>query len=123
MVIFSEYLGSILNVEQRTRMEEILIWIPEKFPTLAPRVAWNQPMFTDHGTFIIGFSISKQHIAVSPEKFVIDHFSAAITEAGYLRSSNLFRIKWSDPVHFSLLEKIIAFNIEDKSEYSTFWRK
>ena len=24
-------------------------------------------MFTDHGTYIIGFSVSKKHLAVAPE--------------------------------------------------------
>lgn len=123
MEIFKEYLLSIADLEQRARMEEILNWVSEKFPILEPRVAWNQPMFTDHGTFIIGFSMSKQHISISPEKFGIDHFSVAIKEAGYGHSSNLFRIKWSEPIHFSLLEKMIALNMEDKSECSTFWRK
>lgn len=123
METFKEYLLSITDLEQRARMEKILNWVSEKFPILEPRVAWNQPMFTDHGTFIIGFSVSKQHIAISPEKVSIDHFSAAIKEVGYGHSSNLFRIKWSEPIHFSLLEQIIAFNMEDKSGCSTFWRK
>lgn len=123
MDIFKEYLGGITHLEERARMEEILNWVSEKFSVLEPRVAWNQPMFTDHGTFIIGFSVSKQHVAVSPEKVSIDHFSAAIKEAGYGHSSNLFRIKWSQPIPFLLLEKMIAFNIEDKSDCSTFWRK
>lgn len=123
MEIFKEYLWSIADLNQRTRIEEILNWVSEKFPVLEPRVAWNQPMFTDHDTFIIGFSVSKQHIAISPEKVSIDHFSATIKKSGYGHSSNLFRIKWSEPIPFSLLEKMIAFNIEDKSDCTTFWRK
>lgn len=123
MEVFNEYLLWIENLEQRNRMEEIFDWIAHKFPNLEQRYAWNQPMFTDHGTFIIGFSISKQHIAVSPEKFGIDHFSERIKEAGYVHSSNLFRIKWKDAIPFDLLEQIISFNIEDKANYSTFWRK
>lgn len=106
MEIFKEYLWGIANLEQRARMEEILNWVLNKFPVLEPRVAWNQPMFTDHGIFIMEFSVSKQHIAVSPEKVSIDLFSAAIKEAGYGHSSNLFRIKWNSPIPFSLLEKI-----------------
>lgn len=123
MKIFQAYLSGIHNLEQRARMEEILNWVSEKFPVLEPKVAWNQPMFTDHGTYIIGFSVSKQHISISPEKFGINHFSASILEAGYGHSSNLFRIKWCDPIHFSLLEEMIAFTIEDKADCSTFWRK
>jgi uncharacterized protein YdhG (YjbR/CyaY superfamily) len=38
---------------------------------LKEEIKWNQPMFSDHGTFIIGFSIAKEHIAVAPEAVVI----------------------------------------------------
>jgi uncharacterized protein YdhG (YjbR/CyaY superfamily) len=31
-------------------------------------------MFTDHGIFIIGFSVAKHHLAVSPESTGINHF-------------------------------------------------
>ena len=41
-------------------------WAERTFSGLEPRVAWNQPVFTDHGTFIIGISVSAGHLAVSP---------------------------------------------------------
>ncbi len=123
MEVFSEYLAKIENKENRERVETVLGWVLEKFPNLQPRIAWNQPMFTDHGTFIIGFSVAKQHMAVAPECVVISRFSEDIKQAGYDHSSELFRIKWSSPVDYSLLEKIIEFNIEDKKQCTTFWRK
>lgn len=123
MEVFESYLLKITNMEQRARMDEILNWVSEKFPGLEAKVAWNQPMFTDHGTFIIGFSVSKQHISISPEKYGIDHFSAAIIEAGYGHSSNLFRIKWGDEVDFLLLGEMIAFAMERKLDCSGFWMR
>ncbi|MDD3172343.1 MAG: iron chaperone [Herbinix sp.] len=123
MDVFSEYLSHIDNQQHRVRMEEILNWVSMKFPTLMPKIAWNQPVFTDHGTFIIGFSVAKQHIAVAPEKVGINHFSEEIVGAGYDHTKELIRIRWDYPVNFSLLEKIIEFNIMDKSDCSTFWRK
>lgn len=123
MEVFNEYLSSIHNVEQRARVEKILHWVSGRFPTMEPRVAWNQPMFIDHGTFIIGFSVSKQHVAIAPEKAGMEHFTAEIEKSGYGQSTHLFRIKWSDTIDYSLLERIIAYNREDKSDYSAFWRK
>jgi uncharacterized protein YdhG (YjbR/CyaY superfamily) len=79
-------------------------------------------MFTDHGTFIIGFSIAKAHIAVAPEAIVIKHFEKEIEEAGYSRSKGLFRIKWNDRVDYDLLRKMIAYNIENKKDMMKFWR-
>lgn len=123
MEVFAEYLERIDNPQHRARLEEILSWITMKFPKLIPKIAWNQPMFTDHGTFIIGFSVAKQHLAVAPEKAGINHFSDEIVRAGYDHSKELIRIRWDSSVDLSLLENIIKFNILEKSECSTFWRK
>jgi uncharacterized protein len=123
MEVFAEYLAGIDHPEHRARMEEILGWATKKFPNLVPKIAWNQPMFTDHDTYIIGFSVAKQHLAVAPERAGIIHFSDAIVQAGYNHTKQLVRIKWESPVDFSLLEKMIDFNISDKAECATFWRK
>ena len=123
MEVFAEYLAHIDNPQHRARTEEVLAWVTKKFPNLMPKIAWNQPMFTDHGTFIIGFSVSKQHMAVAPEIAGINHFSDAIVQAGYDHTKQLLRIRWDSPVDFSLLEKMIEFNIMDKADCSTFWRK
>jgi uncharacterized protein YdhG (YjbR/CyaY superfamily) len=123
MEVFAEYLASIDNPQHRARMEEVFSWVTKKFPNLLPKIAWNQPMFTDHGTYIIGFSVAKHHLAVAPEKAGINHFSDEIVQAGYDHSKELVRIPWGSPVDLSLLEKMIEFNILDKAECSTFWRK
>lgn len=123
MDIFAEYLSQIENEGHRSRLEDIFGWIMARFPTLSPRVAWNQPMFTDHGTFIIGFSVAKGHLAIAPEKAGILHFSEEIKRVGYEHSQQLIRIKWTDPVNYDFLEKVIAFNMTDKADCSLFWRK
>lgn len=120
---FKEYLSHIDNLQHRARAEEVFGWVKNTFPNLTPKIAWNQPMFTDHGTFIIGFSIAKHHLAIAPEVGVIDRFSDDIAMAGYDHSKGLIRIRWDDPVDYSLLQKIIAFNILEKAECTTFWRK
>ncbi|MFD2043349.1 iron chaperone [Ornithinibacillus salinisoli] len=123
MEVFDEFLAQIDNPKHRNRTEEVLAWVTNKFPNLTPKIAWNQPMFTDHGTYIIGFSVSKQHLAVAPERAGIIHFSDEIVQAGYDHSKMLVRFPWDSPVDFSLLEKMIEYNILDKADCSTFWRK
>ncbi|MGI6162174.1 MAG: iron chaperone [Christensenellales bacterium] len=123
MKTFEGYLSHIDNVEHRARVEEVLEWVLKRFPDLTPRIAWNQPMFTHHGTFIIGFSVAKHHLAVAPERAGINRFLGEIEQAGYNHSNELVRIPWNSPVDFSLLKKIIEFNIEDKTGHSAFWRK
>ena len=80
-------------------------------------------VYKRQGTFILGFSASKQHFSVAPEPITIEKFSAEITKSGYRQSSNLFRIHWEEPVDFSLLERIIQYNREDKADCTSFWRK
>ncbi|MEC0284008.1 iron chaperone [Terribacillus saccharophilus] len=123
MKAFADYLAQIDNPQHRERTEEVLKWVAEKYPNMEQKIAWNQPMFTDHGTFIIGFSIAKQHLAVAPEKAGIDHFSDDIVQAGYDHTKQLVRIKWDGPVDYSLLERMIEFNIMEKADCKTFWRK
>lgn len=123
MEVFAEYLAHIDNPEHRERTEKVLTWVTKKFPNLKPKIAWKQPMFTDHGTFIIGFGVAKHHLAVAPERAGIVRFSDEIIQAGYDHTLMLMRIRWDKPVDFSLLERIIEFNILDKADCSTFWRK
>lgn len=120
---FQKYLIGIDDLQHQDRVKDVLTWVHETFPTLLTRIAWNQPMFTDHGTFIIGFSASKHHLAVAPEQKAINYFEEEIKKAGYNHTKQLIRIEWNASVDYSLLERIIAFNITDKADCSTFWRK
>lgn len=117
-----DYLNGIPNPENRARMREVLAWVMAAFPMLAPRVAWNQPMFTHHGTFIIGLSASKHHFAIAPERAGMKRFSDDIAQAGYRQTQQLIQIRWEQPVDTALLNRIIAFNIADKADCRTFWR-
>ena len=123
METFSDYLAHIENPEHRARTVEVLAWVRKKFPGLAPKIAWNQPMFIDHGTFIIGFSVAKHHLAVAPEKAGMAHFAEALEQAGHARTKLLWQIGWDRPVDYALLEKMIRFNIAEKAEVNSFWRK
>lgn len=119
---FQMFLDSMHEPDKRERMENILKYVKEKFPQLKEEIKWNQPMFSDHGTFIIGFSVAKGHIAVAPEAVVISLFEKEIEEAGYSHTQNMLRIKWTDKLDFDLLDKIIAYNIENKKGMTSFWR-
>ncbi|MBC1501888.1 iron chaperone [Listeria weihenstephanensis] len=123
METISDFLVKIDNPEHRAQLEDVFNWIKEEFPNLNSKIAWNQPMFTDHDTFIIGFSVAKNNFAVSPEAVVITRFSEAIKAAGYTHTANLIRFPWDKPVNYDLLKDLIEFNISDKADCETFWRK
>lgn len=123
MASIKEYLAGMDNPEHRQRLEEILDWVATEFPELELQIKWNQPMFTDHGTFIIAFSKAKKHLSVAPEKAGMRQFADEIAESNYNPASEIFRIKWDQPVNYKLLKEIIEFNIKDKGDCQTFWRK
>lgn len=119
---FQSFLDGIEGPDRAERMKEILRHVQGKFPQLKPELKWNQPMFTDHGTFIVGFSVAEGHIAVAPEPQAIAMFAEEIRKAGYSHTRGLFRIKWADDVHWELLDKIVSYNIHDKKGMTKFWR-
>lgn len=120
---FVEFLEKIDDELQRVRVEEVLEWVKDTFPTLETKYAWKQPMFTDHETFIIGFSVAKKHISIAPEARGMEIFADKIKSAGYGQTKLLFRIEWGQEVNYDLMKEIITFNIEDKEDCETFWRK
>lgn len=122
MDTFENYLNTIENIEHRTRMTDILLWIQQTYPDLVPVIKWNQPMFTDHGTYIIGLSISKHHFSVAPEVKTMHLFDEEIKEAQYERTANTIKIKWTQPIDYNLFKKMIDFNLIDKKETTQFWR-
>lgn len=108
--------------DHRDKMETILNWIKNHYPNLDTRIAWNQPMFTDHGTYIIGFSHSKGHISLAPEVKPMKKFRTIIEETGLSHTDNIIRIKWEDPIPYALMETLIEYNMEDKMNHTNFWR-
>lgn len=122
MKTFEAYLTSIENPEHAKKLAEILKWIANEFPDLDSVIKWNTPMFSHHGTFIIGISVAKHHLSISPEQAGITQFKEEIDKAGYSSTKGLYRVKWSEPVDFELLKNIIQFNIQDKIDFKKFWR-
>lgn len=122
MDVFAEYLAKIDNPVHQATVEEVLAWVMHEFPQLEPRIGWNQPMFTDHGTYIIGFSVAKGHMAVAPEKAGMDHFEEILKQGGVDHTKLLIRMKWTNPVDYGLLRQLIEYNIADKADCTSFWR-
>lgn len=62
-------------------------------------------------------------MAVAPEHAGIAQFSDEIEQAGYQYTKQLVRFPWNRPVDYGLLKKMIDYNIKDKEDCTTFWRK
>jgi hypothetical protein len=123
MDAFKSFIDSIASTDQKNRMVEILTWVSRSFPSLEQTIKWKQPMFTDHGTFIIAFSVAKDHLSFSPEEYGIRVFLEDIEKSGYKHTKGIVKIKWTDKIDYDLLHRVIQFNIEDKKNCKTFFRK
>ncbi|WP_430606525.1 hypothetical protein IGJ55_002352 [Enterococcus sp. AZ170] len=119
----NEFFSSTSKPEHRFRLEDLFEWTKQNYPQFNVVIKWNQPMFTDHDTFIIAYSSSKKHLSVAPETVAISAFKEAIEKAGYQHTENIIKITWAQAIDFELLKKIIDYNVQEKIAYTKFWRE
>ncbi len=125
METLDDFLETIDKEAHREKLKNVLQTVLENYPELTMEIKWNQPMllYKDNGSFILGFSKAKPHFAISPEKYTLDTFADDIKAAGYQMTKMFLKIKWTDEVNYDLLYRIIDFNIKDKKDSSSFWRR
>ena len=119
---FEAYIENVDHPAHQKRIKEILDWISTTYPNLEKKIAWNQPHFVNQGTFILGLSHAKEHVAFAPEHVAILKFKDLAEKNGYTVTSQIFRIKWNQDIDYNLLKQIIDFNIEEKKGCKTYWR-
>lgn len=117
-----EFLASIDDPINAQKISDLLDWIKTTFPSTALRIAWNQPMVTDHDTFVIGFSAAKNHFSVAVETNIFETYLDQIKAAGYKANKKTFQIQWSQEINLKLLQTLIAAEIEDKKDVTSFWK-
>lgn len=117
-----EYLATIPNDDNRARMVDVLVWVGLTYPELELRIAWNQPMFTHHGTYIIGFSAASKHMAMAPERATMIRFEPVMRERGTDFGKIFTRQTWNKPFDYELLDAFIQLQLAEKQDVTSFWR-
>ena len=117
-----EFLATIPNTDNRARMVEVLDWVAQHYPELELRIAWNQPMFTHHGTYIIGFSAASKHMAMAPEHATMIRFEQVMRERCTDLGKMFARQPWNKPVDYELLDAFIQHQLTEKQDITSFWR-
>lgn len=117
-----EFLATIPNDDNRARMLDVLVWVGLTYPELELRIAWNQPMFTHHGTYIIGFSASSKHMAMAPERATMIRFEPVMCERGTDFGKMFARQPWNKPFDYELLDAFIQHQLAAKQHVTSFWR-
>ena len=97
-------------------------WVVQHYPKLELRIAWNQPMFTHHVTYVIGFSATRKHMAMAPERATMIRFEQVMRERG-ADFGNMFADQpWSNAFDYELLDAFIQHQLTDKRDVTSFWR-
>ena len=117
-----EFLATIPDDDNRARMVDVLVWVGLTYPELELRIAWNQPMFTHHGTYIIGFSAASKHMAMAPERATMIRFEQVMRERGTDFGKMFARQPWDKPFDYELLDAFIQHQLAEKHDVTSFWR-
>ena len=123
MTAFDTWLSQLKSDKQRERAQEVFSWMQAHYPQLIPEIKWNQPMYTAHDTFILGFSAARAHLAIAPERACLDRYREELEQAGYTCTKELLLIRWEQPLPYTFLARMVETNLRDKETQHTFWRK
>ena len=116
-----EFLATIPNDDNRARMVDVLVWVGLTYPELELRIAWNQPMFTHHGTYIIGFSAASKYMAMAPERATMIRFEQVMKERGTNFGKMFARQPWDKPFDYELATAFIEHQLTEKQDITSFW--
>lgn len=116
-----DYLTSITKPENANQLNDLLNGIQNQYPQFELRIAWNQPMFIDHDTFIIGFSAATNDLAVAIEAPIFEKYLDQIKALGYRATKRQFHVTWGTDIDQLLLHHLIDDAIELKKNMTSFW--
>lgn len=118
-----EYIQRIDDPDNRLIFGDFINWLMTDFPELKPEYKWNQPMFTHHGTFIIGFSVATKHFTVAPEMRTFEHFLSQIKDLKLKHGKKTFQLQFGQDIPYDLLRALINYTLADKQNVTSFQDK
>jgi uncharacterized protein YdhG (YjbR/CyaY superfamily) len=121
MNTLEEYISQLNDENKKNRVLKLIDWIKNNFQDLKLEIKWNQPMFIHHGTYIIGMSVSKNHLSIGLEARSMERLVKIIESSEYEHSKMLIKIKWSQEIDYDFLRNITSDIIVDKKDVKTFW--
>lgn len=122
MKTIEEFYQTIESQEKLEIFSTLIETIQEKYSDLKLEIKWSQPIFSKDGSFIIGFSLAKNHISIAGEHAGLNHVRPYLDEKKIDYGAQVIRQLWDKPIDYDLVYMLIDFNIEDKKGYKKFWR-
>ncbi len=108
------YFSSIDPASAET-VRAILTAITEAFPHLSTVIAWNQPVLKAQSGYVLGLSVSKNHITLNPfSKQVLDAVVAGKQDVGLNKHTFTVPIGWKVSAPF--LKKLVRARLTELHE-------
>ena len=119
--LVNSYLEKINDDIIVSKVNELLKWIEIKYPSLKLEFKWKQPMFTMNGTYIIGFSLSKNHLTVGLEAQIMNDLRDKIIHKGFKTGKMTIQFPYKKEFDYDLIDEIIKYVIKEKENVKSFW--
>ena len=99
--------------DQHARLtRQIFAAITKKYPKLEMVVAWNQPMLKSGSDYVIGVSVSKNHLTIGPwGNDVISVFANDL--ATYEANKKTFKVPLDWKVNGALLCRLVKYRLDE----------
>ena len=105
-----------------THSEDSILPITQAHREVLLHIARSQPMFTHHGTYIIGLSAAPKHMALTPERATMIHFEPIFHERDTDFGKRFARQPLNNPFDYELLDAFIQDQLAGKQVITSLWR-
>ena len=116
----NKWVNDLSDEIAKKKINEIISFIEINFKMIRFEIKWNQLMLVLNKTFIMDIAVYKKHISFAIEKYSMDKFKSEFIKNNIATSNLLFKINHSDQINYSLLKKVIDYNIEIKNMQLNF---
>ncbi|UUX33855.1 iron chaperone [Fundicoccus culcitae] len=122
MTSYQDILNKISEPTQKEHFQNLVDWVQTQHPDFDQSIKWSQLLFEYNGTFIVGFKPTKNFVSVTSEKGLMAKFADKVEAAGYTATDMTYKVPWTAPFNFDLLEELIQIQLEDKKDLNKYWR-
>lgn len=122
LVVELSDIAALNFIDHSFQLRDILVLSRPTYPELELRIAWNQPMLTHHGTYIVGFSAASRHMTMAPERATMIRFEPVMRERGTDFGKMFARQPWNKPFDYELLDAFIEHQLTERQDITSFWR-
>lgn len=120
MEAYKKYIENNIENINIDKLKEIIRWIQLEYPDFEIMIKWNQPMYVYKETFIVGFSLAKNHITVAFEKVVFNEFLDELKKM-YDTNKGTYKVKKEERFDKDLLKRMIEHTLVIKEGHNKFW--